>query len=130
MNRNEARTAIMTILYQIFMYQNNNIDYDVEEVIKENVEINNEFVNDTVNSIIEKKEELYDIANEYLKDWKVSRLGLPDQAILCLGIYEILYTDTPKAVVINEAVELAKKYSDDKVKNIINGVLDKINSKF
>ena len=127
MNRNEARIAIMTILYQIFMYQNNNIDYNVDEVIKENVEINNEFVNDTVNSIIEKKEELYDIANEYLKDWKVSRLGLPDQAILCLGIYEILYTDTPKAVVINEALELAKKYSDDKVKNIINGVLDKIN---
>lgn len=127
MNRNEARTAIMTILYQIFMYQNNNIDYDVEEVIKENMEINNEFVNEIVNSIIEKKDELYNTANEYLKDWKVSRLGLPDQAIMCLGIYEILYTDTPKAVVINEALELAKKYSDDKVKNIINGVLDKIN---
>lgn len=127
MNRNEARIAIMTILYQIFMYQNNNIDYNIEEIIKENIKINNDFVKETVNSIIEKKDELYNIANKHLKDWKVSRLGLPDQAILCLGIYEILYTDIPKAVVINEALELAKKYSDDKVKNIINGVLDKIN---
>ena len=56
----------------------------------------------------------------------MSRLGLTDQAILCLGLYELLYTDTPDVVAINEAIELAKSYSDDKVKNMINGVLDKI----
>ena len=43
-----------------------------------------------------------------------------------MSIYELLYTDTPDIVVINEAVELAKKYSDDDVKNMINGVLDKV----
>ena len=72
------------------------------------------------------KEELYEIANKNLNDWKMSRLGLTDQAILCLGLYELLYTDTPDVVAINEAVELAKSYSDDKVKNMINGVLDKV----
>ncbi len=126
MNRNEARVVIMTILYQIFMYQKNGIEYNVDEVIKENLEIDNEFVKEMSKGVLEKKDKLFDIANSNLKDWKMDRLGLTDQAILSLGIYELLYTDTPEVVAINEAVELAKKYSDEKVKNMINGVLDKI----
>ena len=126
MNRNEARTVIMTILYQVFMYQNGKLPYNLNDVIKENLEVDNDFVKDMVTNIINKKGELFKIANDNLKDWKMSRLGITDQAILCMGIYELLYTDTPDIVAINEAVELAKKYSDDKVKNMINGVLDKI----
>ena len=53
-------------------------------------------------------------------------MGNTDQAILRMGIYELLYTETPDIVAINEAVELAKSYSDDEVKGMINGVLDKI----
>ena len=126
MNRAESRNIIMTILYQVFMYQTNNIDYNLDDVFKENLPIDNDFVKEMVNGVLAKKEELFKLANDNLKDWKMSRLGLTDQAILSLGIYELLYTDTPSIVAINEAVELAKKYSDDKVKNMINGVLDKI----
>ena len=126
MNRAESRNILMTILYQVFMYQTNNIDYNLDEVFKENLPIDNDFVKEMVNGVLSKKEELFKLANDNLKDWKMSRLGLTDQAILSLGIYELLYTDTPSIVAINEAVELAKKYSDDKVKNMINGVLDKI----
>lgn len=126
MNRNESRKVIMTILYQIFMYQKNNIIYDIDDVIKENLEITNDFVSNMVKGVLDKKSELFKIANENLKDWTISRLGFTDQAILSLGIYELLYTDTPDVVAINEAVELAKKYSDDKVKNMINKVLDNI----
>ena len=56
----------------------------------------------------------------------MERLSKIDQAIISIGIYELLYTDTPDLVCINEAIELAKKYSDDKVVKMINGVLDKI----
>lgn len=126
MNRNEARVVIMTILYQLFIYEKSNINYDLNEVIKENLEIDNDFVKSMVSGVMDKKTELEEIADKNLKDWKMARLGLPDQAILCIGIYELLYTDTPEVVAINEAVELAKKYSDDKVKNMINGVLDKV----
>ena len=126
MNRNESRVIIMTIVYQVFMYQTNKIDYSLDEVINENLSIDNSFVKEMVNGILDKKEDLFKTANEHLKDWKISRLGLTDQAILSMGIYELLYTDTPDIVAINEAVELAKKYSDDKVKNMINGVLDKV----
>lgn len=128
MNRSEARVIIMTILYQIFMYQNNNIDYDVDDIIKDNLKIDNLFIKDMVKGILDNKNKLEEVANNNLIDWKISRLGLTDQAILCIGLYEILYTKTPRVVAINEALELAKKYSDDKVKNMINGVLDKVYS--
>ena len=126
MNRNEARRIIMIILYQAFMYDKNNISYDIDELIKDNLEIDNDFVKDMVHGVIEKKKKQKKKANDNLNDWKLSRLGFTDQAILLLGLYELLYTDTPDVVAINEAVELAKKYSDDKVKNMINGVLDKV----
>lgn len=126
MNRSEARIIIMTILYQMELYKNNKLEYTKEDVIKENLEVDNEFVKSCVNGVLEHEKEIIDIANKYLNDWTLNRLGLTDQAIIKLGIYELLYTDTPAVVAINETVELAKKYSDEKVKNMINGVLDKI----
>lgn len=126
MNRSEARNIIMTILYQIFMYENSKINYDAKEVISENLEIDNEFVKEIVLGVLDNKKDIENLANKHLKDWTMNRLGLTDQAILSMAIYELNYTDTPAVVAINEAVELAKKYSDDKVKNMINGVLDKI----
>lgn len=126
MNRSEARGIIMTILYQVFMYEKSNIDYDLNEVFSENLKIDNSFVKEMVAGVLDKKNDIDNIANKYLKDWDIKRLSLPDQAILRMGIYELLYTDTPDIVAINEAVELSKKYSDDKVKNMINGVLDKV----
>ena len=126
MNRSELRKKIMTILYQIFLYENNKIEYKVEDVIKESIEIENEFVNEIVNGVLNNRNDISKIANKHLKDWTIDRLGLTDQAILSIGIYELVYTDTPEIVAINEAVELAKVYSDEKVKNMINAVLDSI----
>lgn len=126
MNRGEARVIIMTILYQVFMYQNGKINYDVSEVIKDNLEVDNDFVKEMVHGVLDNKEELTSVVNKHLTDWKLNRLGLTDQAIILMGTYELLHTNTPSVVAINEAVELAKKYSDDKVKNVINGVLDKV----
>ena len=125
-NRSELRYNAMTILYQINVYEKNKIEYNVEDVIKEVVEIDNEFVKELVYGIITYKNEIDEIANKYLKDWTIDRLGNTDQAILRIGIYELLYTKTPEVVCINEAIELAKKYSDDDVRKMINGVLDKV----
>ena len=72
------------------------------------------------------KEKIDSLANKYLKDWTMERLNTVDQAIISFGIYELMYTDTPSIVAINEAIELSKKYSDDSVTKMINGILDKI----
>jgi len=76
--------------------------------------------------VLEHEDEIIILANKYLNNWNISRLGLTDAAIIKIAIYELLYTDTPKKVVIDEAIELAKEYSDEKVVGMINGVLDKI----
>ncbi|MBR4177730.1 MAG: transcription antitermination factor NusB [Bacilli bacterium] len=126
LTRTEAREKIMIILYQIDFYIKNDISFDMEEVIKENLEIDNKYVRDIVNGVIENVDMIDKIINKYLENWDLDRLGKTDKAILRLGTYELMYYDTPKIVVINEAVELAKKYSDDKVVKLINAVLDKI----
>ena len=126
LTRSELRKNIMTILYQINLYSLNKIDYNVDDVIKEVNPIDNEFVKDIVYGVITKMDEIDLIANKYLNKWTIDRLGNTDQSIIRMSIYELLYTDTPDIVVINEAIELAKLYSDDSVKNMINGILDKI----
>ncbi len=126
LNRIELRVKIMTILYQISIYEKNKIDYKLDDIFKEVLEIDNEFVKETVYGVITYKDEIDKIANENMNDWTIDRLGYTDQAILRMGIFELLYTQTPDIVAINEAVELAKQYSDEKVKNMINGVMDNI----
>lgn len=124
--RSELREKIMTILYQISLYQNNKIEYNIDDVIAENLEIDNEFVKEMVYGIITHKDDLDEIANKNLANWTISRLDSMGKEILRMGIYEMKYTETPDLVVINEAIELAKKYSDDAVRKMINAVLDKL----
>ncbi len=125
-SRSELRINIMNILYQISIYKMRHINYNVDDIIKENVEIDSEFVKDIVYGVITNEDEIVKQANTYLNGWTIDRLGFTDQAILKIAIYEFLYTDTPKIVCINEAIELAKKYSDDDVRKMINACLDKI----
>lgn len=125
-NRSELRKKIMTILYQINVYKTNKMEYDVNDILKEVLEIDNEFVKDVVYGVLTYQNDIDELANKYLDGWTIDRLGNTDKAILQIGIYELLYTDTPDVVCINEAVELAKVYSDDSVRKMINGVLDKI----
>lgn len=124
--RSELRNIIMTILYQINVYKKNKIEYKIEKLIKDAIEIDNEFVKEIVYGVITYENELEELANRHLNEWTIDRLGFTDQAILKMGIYELIYTETPPVVAINEAVELAKKYSDDSVVGMINSVLDKI----
>ncbi|MBQ8219317.1 MAG: transcription antitermination factor NusB [Bacilli bacterium] len=126
MTRHEQRYKAMTILYQAFLYESNNIEYDIKEIIKEQLEEKNKFIDSLVKGVIENKEMLSDMANKYLENWDISRLGFTDQAIILIGIYEIINTDTPDLTCIDEAIELSKEYSDDKVSKMINGVLDKV----
>ena len=125
-SRSELREKIMIILYQIDINKSQHINFNVEEIISDNLDIDNEFVRDTVYGVITYEDEIIKIANKYLKDWDINRIDKTGAAILKMAIYELKYTDTTHIVVINEAVELAKKYSDDSVRKIINAVLDKM----
>ena len=125
-NRSELREVIMKVLYQINLFNETDLEYDIDKLIKEQLEIQNDFVEDSIKGIIDNKDRIYELANKYLNDWTMDRLNKVDQAIIALGIYELMYTDIPSVVAINEAIELSKKYSDESVTKRINGVLDKV----
>lgn len=134
-NRTFTREKAMTVLYQVFLYQKNKIDYQLEDVINEVVEnieldlrkkIDTSFLELLTYGVCQNIEDIDKNIYKYLENWTLDRLGLTDQAIFRIAVYELIYTDTPSLVCINEAIELAKKYSDEKVVKMINGVLDKI----
>ncbi len=129
LSRNDSRVLAMVILYQVDLFDKRNISYVLDDLIDNNtlnIQKDISFIKKLVMGVIEHKKELEDIANKYLRNWNISRLGLTDGAILKIAIYELLYTDTPKKVCIDEAIELSKDFSDEKVVGMINGVLDKV----
>jgi len=119
--RSELREKIMIILYQSFLNKT-----DVTKIIEEKDEYNDPFIKAIVFGVTEYINDIDKIANKHLNKWTIDRLGKTDQAILRMGIYELIYTDTPEIVSINEAIELAKRFSDEDVYKMINGVLDQI----
>lgn len=134
-NRTITREKAMTALYQILLYKKNKINYIINEVIDEMLEtieieerkkIDINFLSELVNGVINNIDSIDEYISKYLENWNIERLGLTDQAIIRIAVYELIYTDTPNLVCINEAIELSKKYSDEKVSKMINGVLDKI----
>lgn len=134
-NRTITRENAMRVLYQVFLYKKNKIEYTVENTINEYMDnipledrktINIEFLKELVEGVLNNIDDIDKEISKYLENWTIDRLGLTDQAIIRISVYELLYTNTPNLVCINEAIELSKKYSDEKVSKMINGVLDKI----
>ena len=122
--RSELREKCMIILYQWDLFKEKN-NCNIDDIIKDNLEIDNDFVRDITYGVVTHQIEIDELANKYMLDWTIDRIDKTGKAILRMAIFELQYTDTPDIVVINEAVELAKKYSDDNVRKIINAVLDK-----
>ena len=124
--RSGAREMAMRILYQVSVFEKAKASYDLDEMFMDIEGRNKEFIENIVNEVILKKEKLDKKANKYLINWEINRLNMVDQAIFEIAIYELIYTDTPKKVVIDEAINLSKKYSEESVVKMLNGVLDKI----
>ena len=84
------------------------------------------FVNELVGGVTGHVDEIDEAISRNSPDWKLSRMSRIDLCILRLGVYELMYSDTPDRVCINEAVELAKKYGSDKAPPFVNGILGRV----
>lgn len=78
-----------------------------------------------VQAVIEERQKLDEILKPLLENWRIDRLGACTRLILRMAIWEMLYTDTPSSVVINEAIELSKAFSEKDAYRFVNGVLDR-----
>lgn len=146
MNRRKSREVAMKLLFESFIQREDYVK--IIENLKENIEIEIEIASE--NGSNEKDTETVDLIDvdmvyvtgilkgvnvnlekidseieKYLVNWKLNRLSKIDLAILRIAIYEILFEEEiPDKVSVNEAIELAKKYSEDKSTSFINGILN------
>ncbi|MBQ2937718.1 MAG: transcription antitermination factor NusB [Clostridia bacterium] len=130
MNRSSIRENAFKLIYSLEIQETENLEEQIElffESNKINEEDAKKYITDVVLGIDKNKEQiLKDIEQNLKAEWKISRISKMDLSILKLAIYEIKYNEIPYKVAINEAVELAKKYGEDKSKNFVNGILASI----
>ena len=130
MTRRERRECIFKILFQKEFYQSEEMEVQGQLFLEENEKVNEkemeelaQYVNDIVLHIPELDEKI----NEVAKGWKTNRIAKVDLTLIRLALYEILYDENvPDKVAINEAVELAKIYSNSDSSAFVNGVLGKL----
>jgi len=112
------------ITYKTYL-ENNGEDFDPDFLNQSLDDENKEFVKQNLIGVIEHKNEIIENIKDNLVDYSIERLFKIDLAILLIAVHELKYSNISKEIVINEAVELAKKYSTDKSYSFINGVLAK-----
>ncbi len=128
MTRKDARENCFKLLFE----------YEVQKItaqealdlfyeLTEDVEGQVDYINNTVTTTIENIKNIDSVIEEFSKDWKISRLAKVTLAVLRVGICEILYMDDiADSIAINEAVEIAKKYNDEKSGKFVNGILSSV----
>jgi len=122
-----AREAVVQTLYALEQ-GNDKAAEQFDEILKDKKVkgAKAEFAKKTLKGVLENQQEIDKIIKDHLIDWDFNRLDKVDKQILRLGVYELLHTDTPYQIVIDEAVKIAKNFSEDKAKSFINGILDRI----
>lgn len=142
MTRTEARDSIFRIVFREAFLSDQAMEGQTEEYLaqlgeepetflpgmkKEIEPADEEYIRKKVDAILDKTDELDRMLEAVSKDWKMNRVGKAELAILRVAAYEIRFDDDiPDKVAINEALELAKKYCDEKAVPFINGVLNQL----
>jgi N utilization substance protein B len=139
-NKREAREFCLQFLYhfQLPAYKNEKNSLQTSDIFSRlqefketlNIELDSSsqaYVTTLVKGILKEQTELEELIVKYLKNWKLSRLSKIENTILVIGVFELKnHPETPPKAVINESIELAKKYSTKDSGSFINGVLDSI----
>lgn len=138
LNRRALREKVIQALFQLSINQELTVQEAIEFAINTNVEGDSDFewtiddvpqLSEIVNGILEHKVKIDDAIQQQLEHWSFTRIVKIDLAILRLATYELLFVSkeiVPPKVAINEAIELAKIYSDDKSPKFINGILSNL----
>ncbi|MGE8139102.1 transcription antitermination factor NusB [Bacillus sp. JNUCC-24] len=124
MKRRTAREKALQTLFQIDV---SNIDPKEAITHALDEQESDPFFEELVFGVLEQKDKLDDMISQHLVNWKLDRIANVDRAILRVSVYEMVYQeDIPVSVSMNEAIELAKLFGDDKAPKFVNGVLSNI----
>lgn len=130
--RRELRSLMFHLLYAIESYEYqislDSILDDFNRGFELDIPLDSEAVK-VVKSVADSRLQLNVIIQQFLSNWRLDRLGVCTRLILYLSVWEMLNTDTPPTIIINEAIELAKCFSEADAYKFINGILDEIAKK-
>lgn len=129
MSRKIAREELFKILFEAELNEASITEVAERVISRGEVELSKnskEFIEKYVKGIVENKEEIEETLNSEMVNWSLERIGNVERALLKFGTYELMFEDMGHEIVVNEIVELAKKYGDEKSHEFINGVLAKI----
>ena len=135
LSRHEIREKALQALFPLDFNQeltkkdaiNHALSIDQQEIVNEDAFVP-VYLDELVGGVVEHQAELDKIIQKHLRsNWSIQRIAKMDLIILRLGIYEMLYnTQVPNRVVLNEAIELAKTFSDDQSRKFVNGILSNV----
>lgn len=129
-SRSKARKRAVDAIYAADLRKESPVDLlgvtQVQVADRQNQEEIFAYAKEIVEGVIDNHSEIDDLLETYSEGWSIERMPNVDRAILRVGIWEIVYSDTPNAVVVNEAVDLAKEYSTDESGGFINGLLSRV----
>ncbi|MDO5039891.1 transcription antitermination factor NusB [Clostridium sp.] len=130
MSRKLSREKAMELIFSTMLTKESHgeaIETFVDNYEGNIKEIDLEYIKEVLKGVEENREEIDELIKSNLQKWKIDRISKVNLSILRLAIYEMNYvSDVPEKVAINEALEITKKYSDEKSVSFVNGVLDKI----
>ena len=127
MSRKQQREAVFGLLFESDFRRDETPEEVYATWCEQNGEPEGAYVKQAYFGACEKLDEIDTIIERHSNGWKVARLTRVSRAVIRLCVYEMLYvSDVPAAVAINEAIELSKKYDDDKARSFVNGVLNSI----
>ena len=127
LKRREAREQVLGLLFET-EFRADETSVEIFAISVEDREIpNDDYIKKAYFGICDNKSEIDETIGRHAKGWKTSRLTRISRSLLRLAVYEMMYEkEIPYSVSINEAVELAKKYDEDKARPFINGVLNAV----
>ena len=126
MKRHEAREVAFIIIFEKSFQDETPLDEIIDSAAESEFFEVNHFVIRTVKDVFSNLPRIDETIERYLVGWSHARLSRVARAVLRLAVYEILFSDVPDGVAINEAVEITKKYSEQKEASYINGVLGSV----
>ena len=126
-SRREAREHLLGLIYETEFRADEAKEVIFETSSEEREIPDDAFIKKLYFGICEKMEEIDALIAKHSVGWKTERMSRVSRAVLRLGVYELVYmTDIPSSVSINEAIELTKKYDDEKARAFVNGILNAV----
>ena len=125
-SRKEARKILFGLLFESEFKRGDEPNAIYTAALEDRDIPEDGYIKDCYFGICEKSAELDNIISKYAKGWRADRLSKVSRTVIRLSVYEILYADVPANVSVSEAVELSKKYGEEKARAFVNGVLASI----